>query len=98
MTARFLPSRRGAMKAMAGLALAALAATAAAQQPTRIRFVLDWRFEGPAALFLLPAAKGYFKQEGLDVIIDAGNGSGGAVNRVASGAYEMGFADISAMI
>ena len=98
MTARFLPSRRGAMKAMAGLALAALAATATAQQPTRIRFVLDWRFEGPSALFLLPAAKGYFKQEGLDVNIDAGNGSGGAVNRVASGAYEMGFADISAMI
>ena len=85
--------------ALAGaLVLAAAAATAAAQTPTRIRFQLDWRFEGPSALFLLPAAKGYFKQEELDVVIDAGNGSGGTVNRVASGAYDMGFADIAAMI
>ena len=85
--------------ALAGaLVLAAAATTAAAQTPTRIRFQLDWRFEGPSALFLLPAAKGYFKQEGLDVVIDAGNGSGGTVNRVASGAYDMGFADIAAMI
>jgi NitT/TauT family transport system substrate-binding protein len=94
----FLLSRRGAIKAIAGLTLAALAATAAAQQTTRIRFQLDWRFEGPSALFLLPVAKGYFKQEGLDVVIDAGNGSGGTVTRVASGAYDMGFADIPAMI
>jgi NitT/TauT family transport system substrate-binding protein len=94
----FLLSRRGAIKAIAGFTLAALAATAAAQQTTRIRFQLDWRFEGPSALFLLPVAKGYFKQEGLDVVIDAGNGSGGTVTRVASGAYDMGFADIPAMI
>jgi NitT/TauT family transport system substrate-binding protein len=94
----FLLSRRGAMQAIAGLTLAVLAATAAAQQTTRIRFQLDWRFEGPSALFLLPVAKGYFKQEGLDVVIDAGNGSGGTVTRVASGAYDMGFADIPAMI
>jgi NitT/TauT family transport system substrate-binding protein len=93
-----LLSRRGAMQAIAGLTLAALTATAAAQQTTRIRFQLDWRFEGPSALFLLPVAKGYFKQENLDVIIDAGNGSGGTVTRVASGAYDMGFADIPAMI
>ena len=31
------------------------------------KFQLDWRFEGPAALFLTPAAKGYFKDQGLDV-------------------------------
>ena len=52
---------------------------------TPIKFQLDWRFEGPAALFLQPLAKGYFKALGLDVTVDAGNGSGGAVQRVASG-------------
>jgi len=86
------------LRALAAASLVALASTAVAQTPTKIRFQLDWRFEGPSALFLLPAAKGYFKQEGLDVTIDAGNGSGGTVSRVASGAYDMGFADISAMI
>ena len=65
---------------------------------TPIKFQLDWRFEGPAALFLHPAAKGYFKAAGLDVTIDAGNGSGGTVTRVASGAYEMGFADLAALM
>lgn len=70
--------------------------TAHAQTP--IKFQLDWRFEGPAALFLHPAAKGYFKSAGLDVAIDAGNGSGGTVTRVASGAYDMGFADLAALM
>ena len=82
-----------------GLTAVALAAAAAAQaQNTPIKFQLDWRFEGPAALFLTPAAKGYFKDAKLDVAIDAGNGSGGTVTRVASGAYDMGFADLAALM
>jgi NitT/TauT family transport system substrate-binding protein len=67
-------------------------------QTTPIKFQLDWRFEGPAALFLTPTAKGYFKDAKLDVTIDAGNGSGGTVTRVASGAYDMGFADLAALM
>ncbi|AOF84086.1 NMT1-like family protein [Hydrogenophaga sp. RAC07] len=79
-------------------ALATLAAMGAAQAQTPIKFQLDWRFEGPAALFLQPAAKGYFKAAGLDVTIDSGNGSGGTVTRVASGTYDMGFADMAALM
>jgi NitT/TauT family transport system substrate-binding protein len=67
-------------------------------QTTPIKFQLDWRFEGPAALFLVPVAKGYFKDAKLDVTVDAGNGSGGAVTRVASGTYDMGFADLAALM
>ena len=74
------------------------AAVPAAAQETRIKFQLDWRFEGPAAFFLAGKAKGYYQQEKLDVVVDAGNGSGNAVNRVASGAYEMGFADLAALM
>ena len=81
------------------LSVAAVLAFGAAQaQTTPIKFQLDWRFEGPAALFLTPAAKGYFKDAKLDVTIDAGNGSGGTVTRVASGAYDMGFADLAALM
>ena len=81
------------------LAMAAVLTMGAAQaQSTPIKFQLDWRFEGPAALFLTPLAKGYFKDEKLDVTVDAGNGSGGAVTRVASGTYDMGFADLASLM
>jgi NitT/TauT family transport system substrate-binding protein len=82
------------------LAAAALlgAASLVSAQTTPLKFQLDWRFEGPAALFLVPAAKGYFKEARLDVAIDAGNGSGGTVTRVASGTYDIGFADLAALM
>ena len=69
-----------------------------ARTPTPLKFQLDWRFEGPAAFFLHPVAKGYFQAAGLDVSVDAGSGSGGAVQRVASGSYDMGFADLAALM
>ena len=72
--------------------------TVKAQAATPIKFQLDWRFEGPAALFLGSTAKGHYKAAGLDVTIDAGNGSGGTVTRVASGTYDMGFADLAALM
>jgi NitT/TauT family transport system substrate-binding protein len=83
-----------ALSASAGLAMAQTQAHAA----TPLKFQLDWRFEGPAAFFLQPVAKGYFKDAGLDVTVDAGSGSGGVVQRVASGAYDLGFADIAALM
>ena len=89
--------KRAFLKSAAALALAAAFSTAQAQN-TPIKFQLDWRFEGPAALFLTPTAKGYFKDAKLDVSIDAGSGSGAAVTRVASGAYDMGFADLAALM
>lgn len=89
--------KRFILKAVAMLAAAAAFGTAHAQN-TPIKFQLDWRFEGPSALFLTPVAKGYFKDAKLDVTVDAGNGSGGAVTRVASGSYDLGFADLAALM
>jgi len=89
------------MKLSKRLVLTALLATLlplAQAQETPVKFQLDWRFEGPAALFLVPVAKGYFKAEKLNVTVDAGNGSGGTVTRVASGTYDMGFADLAALM
>ncbi len=82
----------------ATVALATAFTLPAAAQDTPVRFQLDWRFEGPAAMFLVPEARGYFKAEKLAVTIDAGNGSGGTVTRIASGAYDMGFADLAALM
>src|SRR4051812_12874778 len=65
---------------------------------TAIKFSLDFKFEGPAAPFLVAIDKGYFKAEGLDVTIDTAAGSLEPINRVASGTYDMGFGDINSLI
>ncbi|MFQ3790331.1 ABC transporter substrate-binding protein [Halomonas sp. A29] len=80
------------------LGLSLSGASVAQADETRIRFQLDWRFEGPSAPFLMAVERGYFAEEGLSVQIDSGSGSAGAINRVASGAYEMGFGDLNALV
>ena len=60
--------------------------------------VLNWKYQGPQGWFFLSQDKGYFKQEGLDVTIDQGNGSGAGVPLVANGTYDVAFGDINALI
>jgi NitT/TauT family transport system substrate-binding protein len=84
------------LAAAASLALSPLGA--AAQGLTKIRFSLDWKFEGQTAFFHMAKAKGYFEQEGLDVTIDSGNGSAAAMTRIASGAYDIALGDVSSLI
>jgi ABC-type nitrate/sulfonate/bicarbonate transport system substrate-binding protein len=69
-----------------------------AQTPTCLRFTLDFRISGQTAPFLMALYKGYYKEEGLDVSIDVGSGSVASITRTASGAYDMGFGDISSLI
>ncbi|MBS0547959.1 MAG: ABC transporter substrate-binding protein [Proteobacteria bacterium] len=81
---------------VAALALALASLPASAQTP--INFTLDWVFQGPTSPFLVALDKGYYKAEGLDVTMDPGQGSAGAVQRVATGAYQIGFADVNSTI
>ena len=85
------------MRVLAAFIGAALLSTSAYAQTT-IKFALDWRFEGPAAPYFVAIDKGYYKAEGLDVSIDPGAGSVEPINRVASGAYQVAFADINSLI
>jgi NitT/TauT family transport system substrate-binding protein len=87
-------------KLLAGaFAAAALAVvTPAAHAQTKIKFALDWRFEGPSAPYFVAIDKGFYKDEGLEVTIDPGTGSVESINRVATGAYEMAFGDINSLI
>jgi NitT/TauT family transport system substrate-binding protein len=86
------------MRLFALVAAVMFSGAALAQKELAVRFALDWRFEGPAAPYFVAIDKGYYKQEGLNVSIDAGSGSVEGINRVASGAYEVGFADINSLI
>ncbi len=67
-----------------------------ANAQTPIKFTLDWVFQGPTSPFLVALEKGYYKAQGLDVTMGPGQGSAGAVQRVATGAYQIGFADVNA--
>ena len=83
----------------AAVALTATALlTSAASAQTAIKFSLDFKFEGPSAPFVVAIDKGYFKAEGLDVTINSAAGSVEPITRVASGTYNMGFADINSLI
>ncbi len=75
-----------------------LFAGAAAAQETTIKFTLGWKTQGSDAAFFYAKDNGFFKEEGLNVVIDQGEGSGATVTRVMSGAYDAGFGDMNAII
>jgi NitT/TauT family transport system substrate-binding protein len=82
----------------AALGFAAFAALGPAAAETKLKMVLNWKYQGPQGWFFLSDDRGYFRAEGLEVAIDQGDGSAAAVPKVASGAYDIGFGDINALI
>jgi NitT/TauT family transport system substrate-binding protein len=70
----------------------------AAAETTKLKMILNWKYQGPQGWFFLAQDRGYFAAEGLEVSMDQGNGSGAAVPLVANGSYDVGFGDINALI
>ncbi|NVO12936.1 MAG: ABC transporter substrate-binding protein [Rhodoplanes sp.] len=86
-----------ALALAAALAVAAALPTAALAD-TKLKMVLNWKYQGPQGFFFLAEDRGYFKAEGIDITIDQGDGSATPIPKVASGTYDVGFGDINALI
>jgi NitT/TauT family transport system substrate-binding protein len=93
----FRKSRHRTARALLAAAwVAVLAGPVLAQTP--IKFTLDGKIEGPVAPFVVAVDKGCFKAQGVEVTIDSALGAPESISRVASGNYDMGFADINALM
>ena len=83
--------------AIAGLVLGTVVTPATAQAPA-VKLMLDFAIQGQQSPFVLAAEGGHFARAGVNVQVDRGYGSADAIIKVASGAYDMAFADIGALI
>ncbi len=79
-------------------AIAVVSGAARAADPVPVRLILNWKFEGPNAPFFLAEDRGYFAANGIKIQLDAGEGSSAPPGRIASGAYDAGFGDITSAI
>jgi NitT/TauT family transport system substrate-binding protein len=85
--------------ALVGSVFVILSGSLSAHAETAIRFTLDRKIDGPAAPFFLAIDKGYFKDEGLDVTIDAATGGPlESIGRLAAGKDDMGVSDINLLV
>lgn len=75
-----------------------LPAASMAQTPKPLRFVMDWAAQGPQAIFLTPEGQQCYAKAGLSVTTDRGYGSGDTITKVGAGTYDIGFADMNAMV
>ncbi len=90
------------MKRLATLAAAAALAFAShgalAQNKDKVTLLLNWYTYSEHAPLYLGVARGYFAQEGIDLDIQEGRGSGVTIQAVAAGTATFGYADIPTMI
>ena len=98
MSRSALPRRAFLRATGAATLLAATPFVRAQGSLQKFKFNLGWKVEATAAGFLLAQQRGYYKDAGVDVTIDTGNGSAAAISLVGSGAYDCASADLATMI
>ncbi len=84
--------------AVATLGLALGSGPAGAQQKDKVTLMLNWYLTGAQLAFYSGKDKGYFDQEGIDLQIQEGRGSGPTIQAVAANNVAFGYADIGTMI
>ena len=78
--------------------LASVAGSALAQGKEKVTLLLNWYVYSEHAPFFLGKERGYFDQEGLELDIQEGRGSGVTVQAVAAGTATFGYADVPTMM
>src|SRR5919107_541004 len=70
----------------------------AAEAADKVRFQTDWLPSGEHAMYYGGWQKGIFAEEGIDVTITRGYGSGDTLTKLAGGAFDFGVADVAAVM
>jgi NitT/TauT family transport system substrate-binding protein len=83
---------------MAAALFALIAAPVFAQGKDKVVLLLNWYVYSEHAPFFLGKARGYYDQEGIELDIQEGRGSGVTVQAVAAGTANFGYADVPTMI
>jgi NitT/TauT family transport system substrate-binding protein len=80
-----------------GAALLAVPSLNTAQADDDVRLRLNWMYYGSHAGFALGKDKGYFKEQGINLDIRSGNGSGSAHRLVANGDSDFSYGSCASM-
>ena len=64
----------------------------------KVSFQTDWIPSGEHAMYYGAWQKGMFAEEGIDITITRGYGSGDTVSKLAGGAFDFGVADVAAVM
>lgn len=98
---RVMPATRRSLLKHGALALSAAAialSSTSAFALEKIPFTLNWKIQGIHGAIFLAMDRGYLAKEGIELDVVAGDGSANVVNRLASGAYQIGLGDIASVI
>ena len=64
----------------------------------KVRFQTDWLPSGEHAMYYGAWQKGIFAEEGIDITITRGYGSGDTLTKLAGGAFDFGVADVASVL
>jgi NitT/TauT family transport system substrate-binding protein len=98
MYGRASQTLRASLLVFCALVLMTAGARDAFAQAKDVRMMLDWIIQGTHAPFFVAQDKGYYKDGGINVAIDAGRGATNVAVSVASNVYNFGWVDMPSMI
>ncbi|HEY4251569.1 MAG TPA: ABC transporter substrate-binding protein [Roseomonas sp.] len=83
---------------LAAIAGAMLVTVTPAAAQDRALLQLDWLPTGEHAAYFAGVARGFWREQGIELSLTRGYGSGDTVTKVASGAAQFGVADVGAVL